>query len=226
MHSSKAISILTFVVTGVACLLQADCVLLAQESEETAYKRLEPKPGDRCVVCGTPLDQDDVVLQVRGRRVPLKEAMVDSFLHHREKYFSELQPRSALFQENLNVPFGVAQGGISLGWFLFGSYVLVALIFAGMSGYVALHKGLAPIPHFFVGLFFSVLGCLYVLTRPNQAEEGRVPPGLVKIPSTHKPLPCSKCGNLNHPTAKQCSACGNTLQPALESEAERALRKE
>ncbi|MFQ5675448.1 MAG: hypothetical protein ACE5G1_06080, partial [bacterium] len=67
-------------------------------------------------------------------------------MNNQEKYFAELQPKSALFQENFGAPPGAAQGGISLGWFLFGSYVLLALIFSGLSGHAAVSKGLNAIP--------------------------------------------------------------------------------
>ncbi|RMF66990.1 MAG: zinc ribbon domain-containing protein [Calditrichaeota bacterium] len=172
-----------------------------------------------------PLTEDDLVLIVRGRRVPLNRAMVDSFLNNQEKYFSKLQPKGALVQENLDAPRGTAQGGISLGWFLFGLYVVVALFFSGMSGYVAVTKGLPPIPHFFIGFFFSLFGFMYVVTRPARVAREQVPAGMVKVPRTASPVPCPECGESNHPAASRCAGCGAKLQPAFESEAARAARK-
>ncbi|MFQ5865849.1 MAG: hypothetical protein ACE5IW_11530 [bacterium] len=185
------------------------------------YHKVLPKSTERCILCGVLLTQDDVVLIIRGRRVPLKYVMVDSFLQYQEKYFAQLQPKGALFQENLEAPVGVAQGGISFGWFLFGLYVLVALIFSGLSGYTAVSKGLKPIPHFSIGFVFSAFGYLYVLTRPAKVHKGEVPTGLVKVPTTHAPVPCPKCGNTNHPAAKHCADCGSELKPLFRSEAER-----
>jgi hypothetical protein len=197
--------------------------LWAQENlPQIPYRTVRPKPGDYCTVGNVPLDTSkDVALIVRGRRVPLHHTMVDSFMHTQEKYFSQKQPKSALFQEELSAPAGMTLGGISAGWFLFGLYVLVALVFGGMSGYTAISKGLEPIPHFFIGFFLSVFGYLYVLTRPTVAKKDDIPAGLVKVPTTNSPIPCATCGYNNHPSAKQCAGCGGKLQPLMESEVAR-----
>ncbi|MFQ5709750.1 MAG: hypothetical protein ACE5HO_20030 [bacterium] len=200
---------------------QTDLTWAQGSSAQTKYKRVAPKPGERCIICGVPLTEKDVTLIVRGRRVPLKHAMLDSFLNNEEKYFATLQPKSALFQENLEAPAGVAQGGITLGWFVFGLYVLGALVFAGMSGFTAVSKGLNPIPNFFIGLVFSVFGYLYVLTRPSLVNKGEIPAGLVKVLTTHTPVPCPKCGHTNHPSAVQCPSCGAALDPSMQSEVDR-----
>jgi hypothetical protein len=199
--------------------------LWAQENlPQTPYRAVRPKPGDYCTVGKVPLDTSkDVALVVRGRRVPLHHTMVDSFLRTQEKYFSQQQPKGALFQEELSAPAGAALGGISSGWFLFGLYVLVALVFGGMSGYTAVSKGLKPIPHFCIGFFLSALGYLYVLTRPAVAKKGEIPAGLVKVPTTNSPVPCATCGYNNHPSAKQCAGCGSHLQPLMASEVARAM---
>ncbi len=198
------------------------CPLWAQEKAiKSQYPLMSPKLGERCIVCGVLLTENDTVLIVRGRRVPLKRAMVDSFLSNQEKYFSQKQPKSALFQEELDVPVGVAQGGISLSWFLIGLYTLVGLIFGGMSGYTAVSKGFSPIPHFFIGLLFNVFGYLYVLTRKATAQKGEIPAGLVKVPITHAPVPCWECGRTNHPSARHCADCGAELEPKIESEVDR-----
>lgn len=196
--------------------------LWAQEpGVQAEYKTVPPKPNERCFICGVRLTSGDVVLIVRGRRVPLKKTMVDSFMHNQGKYFARLQPRSALFQENQDVPQGVSQGGISPGWFLFGLYVLSALLFAGLSGFIAVNKCLNPISCFFVGLTFHLFGFLYVLTRLSPQEKAGVPPGLRKMPTTYAPVPCPKCGHLNHPSAKKCAVCGAELRPAVDSEVDR-----
>jgi hypothetical protein len=162
-----------------------------------------------------------VALIVRGRRVPLDKSMVDTFLADEEKYFAEKQPKAALFQEELTAPAGVAQGGISGSWFLFGLYVLLSLVFGGLSGYRAVSKGLQPIPYFFLGFFFSALGYLYVLTCRPLAAKGTIPTGLVKVPVTLTPRACPMCGNTNHPAAHKCSACGGPLEPTLQSDVAR-----
>jgi len=194
----------------------------AQEStDKTPYKVMPAKPGERCSICDVPLTDQDVALLVRGRRVPLNHTMVDSFLTNEEKFFAAKQPRGALFSEEMTEQPGVSLGGISTGWFLFGSYILIALIFSGLSGYAAVSKGLPPIRYFFIGFVFIVLGYLYVVTRPALAKKGEIPEGLVKVPTTSAPMACPKCGYGNHPSAKVCSECGNKLQPKLQSEVAR-----
>jgi hypothetical protein len=199
--------------------------LFAQDTAQTAgqYIRVPYQEGEICVVSGKHLVEGDVALIVRGRRVPLCITKVDTFLKYPEKYFARMQPKGALFQEEMSAPSGAALGGISSGWFLFGLYVLVALVFGGMSGYSAVSKGLKPIPHFFIGFFLSALGYLYVLTRPAIVKEGEIPAGLVKVPATAAPLPCPACGYTNHPSAKQCVGCGGKLEPMMESEVARAM---
>jgi hypothetical protein len=201
--------------------LQASTGAVAADTTDSGYQMVPAKPGEECTVCGIPLTDEDVALIVKGRRVPLNKGMVQEFLENQERYFARLQPRGALFQEDVDAQEGTSLGGISRGWFLFGLYVLVALLFAGMSGYVAVAKGLKPIPHFFIGLFFSVFGFLYVLTRPRLAKEGEIPSGLVKVPLTSAPVPCPKCGYSNHPSASMCKKCGSALSPAVQSEVQR-----
>ncbi|MEW5975771.1 MAG: hypothetical protein AB1898_08190 [Acidobacteriota bacterium] len=187
------------------------------------YAQVPPQEGERCAVCGVPLTSEDVVLIVRGRRVPLNKEMVGEFLSRQEEYFRSRQPKGALFQEEFQTPPGVSQSGISLRWFLVGLYIVTALVFAGLSGYVAVAKGLPPIPYFFLALAFNVFGFLYVLTRPSESTAGAVPPGLVKIPVTHEPLACGACGNTNHPAAARCASCGVSLTPRISSEVSRAV---
>ncbi len=216
MHVAKLVLTTGFL----SLVLIADSSSLAQESQ-TRYKSMPPKEGERCIICDVPLSEGDVALMVRGRRVPLKNTMVDSFMNNQEKYFSTLQPKSALFQENMEAT-GTAQGGVSSGWFLFGSYILMALIFSGLSGNAAISKGLPPIPHYFIGFFFSVFGYIYVLARPALTGKGEIPQGFVKVPTTHAPMVCEKCGNTNHPSAKKCSSCGAQLEPQMQSEVGRS----
>lgn len=196
------------------CGVLFTCDGFAQDSEAfLPYARAMVEAGEVCLVCGQPLSQDDVVYLVRGRRVPLKREHIAAFVADSSRYLALSKPKSALFHEH-----AAQTRGIELGWFLFGLYVLIALIFSGLSGYNAVSKGLNPIPHFFIGLIFSVLGYLYVLTRPRAAQSSEVPGGLVKVHTTHEPVACGQCGYTNHPAAKACSGCGAKLQPIVASE--------
>ena len=187
-----------------------------------SYSRVPAKNSESCTVCGVELTSDDAALIVRGRRIPLCQAHVETFLNNLERSFSSRQPRSALFQEDLSAPPGTAQGGISRGWFLFGLLVLSSLIFGGLSGYRALSMGLPPLAPFFIGFFLNLPGFLYVISRPAGQGRLKVPKGLVKVPETVAPAPCPACGEVNHPTARQCLACGQELHPSQQSEVTRA----
>lgn len=186
------------------------------------YSRVPAENSDSCTVCRAKLTSEDVTLIVRGRRNPLCQAHLETFLSDLERSFSSRQPRSALFQEDLSAPPGTAQGGISRGWFLFGLLVLSSLVFGGLSGYRALSMGLPPLAPFFIGFFLNLPGFLYVISRPAGQGRGQVPRGLVKVPETAAPAPCPACGEVNHPTARQCPGCGKELAPSQQSEVTRA----
>ena len=211
-----------------AAVLQATALLLlvlfggVGRAGGQTYSRVPARDTELCTVCGAKLTPEDVALIVRGRRTPLRRAHVETFLNNLERSFSSRQPRSALFQEDLSAPPGTAQGGISRGWFLFGLLVLSSLIFGGLSGYRALSMGLPPLTPFFVGFFLNLPGFLYVISRPAGQGRLKVPKGLVKVPETVAPAPCPACGEVNHPTARQCLACGQELHPSQQSEVTRA----
>lgn len=174
----------------------------------------------KCVGCNNPmhLDSAGYALLYRGRKIPTHsfcESAVRSNPAIYQAYFASLQPRGALFQENDS-----GQAGVKAGWFIFGLIVLIALLTGGLSGYAAVSKGLPPIPNFFIGL--TIVGYLYVITRPSAVKPGEVPEGLVKVPTTLSPIPCEKCGYTNHPSATKCAGCGTKLKPQIQSEVARA----
>ena len=183
-------------------------------STEYNYPRVEVRPGDHCIVSGKPLGPDDICLLVDGRRVPMKKEALNIFLSNQEKYFSRLQPKGALFTEDMR-KFKI----LSIGWFLFGIYVLIGLIFAALTSHAAVGKGLKPIPWFFAGFLFNVLGYLAIVTKKSEAS-GDIPEGFRKVPLTSQPSVCLGCGYENHPSAKNCSSCGVALNPREASEIE------
>ena len=213
---------LAFVFRGTVLLLVLVLVGSVGRVDGQTYSRVPAKGSELCTVCGKELTSDDVALIVRGRRTPLCQAHVETFLNNLERSFYSKQPRSALFQEDMSAPPGTAQGGISQGWFLFGLLVLSALIFGGLSGYRALSMGLPPLAPFFIGFFLNLPGFLYVVSRPAGQGHGQVPKGLVKVPETVAPAPCPACGEVNHPTARRCLGCGKELAPSQQSEVTRA----
>lgn len=190
----------------------------AQEgAPELPYARDAIRPDEVCIVSGKALTQDDVVYLIRGQRIALARDQIAAFIADSTKLLAQFQPKGALFHEHAARP----AGGRDLGWFLFGTYVLVALLFSGLSGYTAVSKGLNPVPHFFIGLIFSALGYLYVRTRPRATQFAEAPRGLVKVHTTHEPVACGHCGYTNHPAAKVCLGCGAKLQPIVASEVEK-----
>jgi hypothetical protein len=212
--------------TPVVVVLVALSVQTGKTTDSTSveYPMVPAHVGEHCTVGGDPLSEKDVALIVRGRRVPLNRLAVQHFLDHQERYFARFEPKSALFQEDMSPKASTALGGISFGWFLFGLYILVGLLFSGLSGYAAIAKGLAPRFHFFLGFLFGPIGFIYVVTRKGRPHE-EVPGGLVKVPVTSSPVPCPACGAMNHPTARTCATCHSPLHPATASEAERALMR-
>ncbi|MCA9771162.1 MAG: zinc ribbon domain-containing protein, partial [Myxococcales bacterium] len=178
-----------------------------------------PRPGDRCAVCGTPLGPDDVVLLIKGRRVPLMAKMQKGFLANPDRAFAQLQPKSALFTEPMEAP------RMRSGWFLFGLYVLVGLVFAGLTSYAAVNRGRRPVPWFFAGLAVNVLALLALLTRPRAERVSGLRTGLRKVALTHSPARCPACGFETHPSARRCPGCGGALSPSFESETARAVHE-
>lgn len=184
-------------------------------SAENPYPFAQMRPGDRCVVSGMSLDHDDIVLLVKGRRVPMKKEALEIFLDDGDRFFSKFEPKGALFTEDLNLP-----ERLSMKWFIFGIYVLLGLIFGAVTSHCAVGKGLKPIPWFFTGFFLSVVGYIAVAVKKPEAG-GTVPGGLGKVPLTVNPSVCQGCGSENHPSAKSCSNCGGALSPTSTSEVDR-----
>jgi hypothetical protein len=156
---------------------------------------------------------------VHGQRVPLHAAeMAEPGAAARlQTLLAQLRPRGAFIGES-------APAELSAGWFFFGVYVLIGLLFGALCAHRALHTGYNPISWFIAGLVFSALGYLVLLTRPKReviAPAG-IPSGLGKIAATYAPAACPKCGTENHPTAAQCLGCGASLHPQLTSEVSRA----
>lgn len=150
---------------------------------------------------------------------PFQTTTNDTLTQPLEKVSSRESPQSALFKsdmprENSN------PAETNWLWLWLGLYVLSGLIFGGLSGYAAISRGLPQRPYFFIGFFLSVIGYVYVVTRPIRVKQN-VPAGLVKVPETYAPVPCKKCGYTNHPASKKCAGCGTSLHPRLASDVDR-----
>jgi hypothetical protein len=169
--------------------------------------------GETCALCGRPLMEGGRAFQIKGRWIPLHDDPCQAeFLRNPEALFAQVQPRGALFQEELIQP-----PALRWGWFLAGSYVLLGLVSAAICGHMAYPRRKSPSFWFAAGLAANVgaIAALLAMARPVEP----VPPRLGRIRDTADPAPCPSCGAENHPAAGRCSGCGASLAPAYEPEA-------
>lgn len=193
-------------------------------SKQDAAKKDSPfstavpvKEGDRCIICGTPLQPHDKVYLVEGQRVGVMSQMEPTLLSDPWAYLARLKPRGGLFGGET-----VREGRVSNVYLLAGLYLTVGLAFAAICAHRALNVGGRPVPWFFAGLAFNAFGYLALLMRSKgEADGAPAAPahrGVVKIPATAEPAACPTCGGLNHPSATECSSCGAALTPEAVSE--------
>ncbi len=200
-------------------LLMLVVLLGAAAAQERPPAPPAANPG-WCIVCEAPARPGAVTEIHKGRRVTVCDESCRATWHeHEDELFASMQARGALFDES-----ALNERSLLSGWMWFGSYVLVGLVCAAIAAYVALGKGLAPLPWLLAGLAFNVLALCALAAKPrgdlSRLPEG-VPSGLRKIPATHSPTCCAKCGTANHPSAQACAGCGAALSARFESEARR-----
>jgi hypothetical protein len=208
---------------GLALILTASHSLAGQEPgrEITTYPVVEPRAVETCIVCDKTVAATDRVYEVEGQRVPVHTGACDNAFRRAPGHFlARLKPRGAFLgaEPNLGPNF-------SLGWFAFGIYVLLGLVFGAFCAYRAVNHALGPWPWFLAGFFLNVFAFLALVTRPagdsSMAPAG-LPPGFVKVPTTYSPRVCPRCGEMNHPSATSCVGCGNKIEPVVTSEVARA----
>jgi len=127
------------------------------------------------------------------------------------------QPKGALFQ-----PPEEPSSPLKDAWLFLGLYVVLGLVAGATCGYLAVGRGLSPLPWFFAGLLLNVvaLGVLLVARRPSDLSHypGGIPSGLTKVPTTRAPQRCPGCGADNHPAARVCTSCRGPLVPLVDAE--------
>jgi hypothetical protein len=206
---------------ALALLFAASQALVGQEPgrEITTYPVVEPRAGETCIVCNKAIGTTDRVYKVEGQRVPVHAGVCEAALAgDPERFLARLKPRGAFLgaEPNLGPNF-------SWGWFAFGIYVLLGLVFGAFCAYRAVNHAVKPWPWFLAGFFLNVLGFLALVTRPaGDSSMAGLPPGLVKVPTTYSPRVCPRCGAMNHPSATTCVGCGNKIEPLVTSEVVRA----
>jgi len=174
--------------------------------------------GEQCLVCDMQIFQADLVeIRYKGRTFHVKAGeMFGLFVSDPELYFRKLQAKAALFDES-----AIRARPMSTGWLVSGLYVLLGLVVGAACAYLALNKGLGPVPWFFAGLIVNVVAMAVLLTTQSHTDPyapAGIPPGLAKVPTTHTPVACCVCGAPNHPSATSCTGCGATLIATTESE--------
>ena len=193
-------------------------VLGGFQDERWTVEDVRPGEGERCIVCGEHIVGENVVhLRYRGREVTVGEPLLGEWEADPDRYFRPMESRTALFDER-----SMEGGELSFGWLFFGIYVLIGTLVGGVTAYLAIARGLRPLPWFFAGVAFNVVALIAVMTRatdPTSSLEG-VPPGLSKVPVTRSPDRCD-CGATNHPCADRCSRCGVALDPRAQAETAR-----
>lgn len=136
----------------------------------------------------------------------------------------KIEPRGALFQGDskfLN-PIYQQANPMSERWMYAGLWILLAVVSAGLSGFIALTTRRNVAKAFVIGFVLPVIGPLLTLALPKGA--GGFALRGTKIPTTHDEVTCPSCGHGLHPSAKTCSGCGATQSPTIEPEARRVLR--
>jgi ribosomal protein L37E len=181
---------------------------------------------DGCIVCDGPAGADAIRETWKGRTVTICRACgAEAWRADRDALFAKLQARGVLFDEQTDERRG--DRAMASGWMWFGIWALAGVVCAAAASYVALTKGIAPLPWMLAALAFNVVPLALVVLKPaadlSRLPQG-VPSGLAKIATTRASVACVKCGAANHPTATRCAACGTPLAASGESEAARVLR--
>jgi len=193
---------------------------------EAGWVILDRRPGDgeQCLVCRKPVVDEDVFeIRFMGRTFFVGTPFMGDFEADPARYFARLQARAALFDENALA----ADRPMAFGWLWFGTYVLVGLFCSALCAYIAVCKGLTPLPWFFAGLFGNVAGLglvMFVGRGDAAALPAGIPAGLAKVPTTRAPVACPSCGVTNHPSAARCADCREPLTPSVTPEAGRVAQ--
>ncbi|MFB3923794.1 MAG: hypothetical protein ACE145_18885 [Terriglobia bacterium] len=182
-------------------------------------RRVDSREGEICLVCGKAISSQDATYLVNGQRVPLHlTPCFEIFGVNPAKYLIKLRPRGAFLD--------ASAAGLELStiWLYFGSYVLLGLIFGALAAHRAFHVGRSPMRWLGIGFVANLPGFLVLSALPRLEADtaAGVPAGLTKIAATYSPIACPACGAENHPSAHECSACGNQLAPRVVSEVQRA----
>jgi hypothetical protein len=202
---------------GLTGALVLALVLTTGALGESRPSERQPVQGrETCVVCNRTVPDGGAAYLVGGQRVAVCPGCEREFLADPIGYLASLRPSNVIFDAR-------TRSYLSDGWIWVGIYALLGLLFGGLSAQAAVHRGRSPFKGLLLGLVFLLPGYLSVALRSPTGSAPVVPRGLRKVPLTHTPIPCSRCGETNHPAARTCSGCDGHIRPAMQSEAETAL---
>ena len=202
---------------GLALFFVVSRTLVGQETGRDIARCavVKPRAGETCIVCDKAIGAKDRVYEVEGQRVPVHRGVCEAaFAAYPERFLARLKPRGAFLGAEPNLT-----PHIWWGWFAFGIYVLLGLVFGALCASRAVNHALRPWPWFLAGFFLNLFGFLALVTRPaGDSSMAGLPRGLVKVPTTSSPRACPRCGSMNHPSATSCIGCGNKIEPLVISE--------
>lgn len=180
-----------------------------------------PRAGEICMICSNLISGNDFTYLVQGQRVPVHRNVCDGRLRASPReVLAGLRPRGAFLGAEMGKP------GLSKGWFAFGAYILLGLVFGALCAQRALLAGRNSVSWFLAGLAFNVAGygVLRSLSPRAFGPPAGIPAGLGKIADTYSPATCPKCSLTIHPSALSCPACGVALKPGAVSEVALTMR--
>ena len=226
MKVPQTVAIAVAMTVALASAAVAADVEPAQTHGEAGWVVLDQRPGDgeQCLVCRKRVYDEDVVeIRFKGRTFFVGKPFMGDFEADPARYFARIQARSALFDEAAFA----ANRPMAYGWLWLGGYVLAGVVCSALCAYIAVCKGLTPLPWFFAGLLGNVAGLGLVMSVGGgdaAALPAGIPAGLAKVPTTYAPAACPSCGAANHPSAARCADCRELLTPRVSPEAGRVAK--
>ena len=173
-----------------------------------------------CLVCGRVHDSGNNIVNYKQMKLPLCSSGCEEHFKHADAtglldpITAKIEPRGMLFQEDSN-----PQKDLGKWPYWISCYLLVGLIFGGIVSYQSIQKGANAWTGFLCGFLLNGLGIFLILLKPKK-ETRFHSKGLTKVPRTRKEILCSACEHPNHPCAKKCNKCSQTLETMAASEVE------
>ncbi len=212
-YNSVRIANFSFILTFISLFFFISALNVDNISNYTIEK---PLGGEHCIVSGKPLDSNDVVLIIDGQRIGVKRGCLKEFFDNKDKYLAQIQPLGALFDEQSGS--GDAFNALNSVWFWISMYIFTCLLISGLTGYIAISRGLHVSKCVALGLIFNVVGLAIVLLQSRGKDVRNIPRGFGRRHKTYDPVSCSGCGAELHPSATVCSGCGMKIVAKIKSE--------